>query len=258
MLTVFWVLGSMLLMLLIHFLLPLGYTTKGKFVVVVSSGLLALGGLAATTVVPVWQTLVILLLLSFLAAYFMDSRLGKVMNMSKEQFIEEEDIEHSDSPINLTNQTQKTSDIELIDLAELEITAPTSVIKIDENTIPDDSLDEDISFLEDRKINNATEEKFENDELEVSYLSDLESLLEEGTEEKVELPEEKVKSIDEDGWLDELAELTIDKNEDKIMTEESTLRDFELEELFAYKEVAAAKTSDKDESKPLKILELKK
>ena len=97
MLTVIWVLGSMLLMLLIHFLLPLGYTTKGKFIVVVTSGLLALGGLAATSAIPVWQTLLILLALSFFAAYIMDSRMAKSLYMTKEQFLEEVDFEDSDS-----------------------------------------------------------------------------------------------------------------------------------------------------------------
>jgi hypothetical protein len=258
MLTVIWVIGSMLLMLLIHFLLPLGYTTKGKFVVVISSGLLALGGLAAVSIIPLWQTLLILLVLSFFAAYIMDSRLGKLMYKTKVQFIEENDIPDSDSSFMLTKQSEATSDIELMDLSELEITASTSVMKQDEDTFSADSLDEDISFLQDREIESDSEEDLEAGELEVGYLSDIESLLEESTQEKVELHEEKVDSLDEEGWLDELAELTLIKDEEKNMNEESHLEDFELEELFADKEVAAARSTDNDSSKPLKVLELQK
>ena len=42
----------------------------------------------------------------------------------------------------------------------------------------------------------------------------------------------------------------------KTLSIESQLEDFELDELFADKEVAA--TSDNDESKPKKVLELQK
>jgi hypothetical protein len=258
MLTVIWVLGSMLLMLLIHFLLPLGYTTKGKFVVVISSGLLALGGLAAVSIIPLWQTVLILLVLSFFAAFIMDSRLGKVMYMTKEQFIEENEIPDSDSSFMLTKQSESTSDIELMDLSELEITASTSLSKQDEETFSAESLDEDISFLQEREIEIEPEEDLEGGELEVGYLSDIESLLEESTQEKVEVLEEKVDSLDEEGWLDELAELTLGIDEEKNKNEESHLEDFELEELFADKEVAAARSTDNDESKPMKVLELQK
>lgn len=258
MLTVIWVLGSMLLMLLMHFLLPLGYTTKGKFVVVVSSGLLALGGIAAVSIISLWQTLLILLVLSLFAAYIMDSRLGKVMYETKEHFIEENDIPDSDSSFILSKQPETSSDIELMDLSELEITASTSVIKQDEETFSAESLDEDISFLQDREIESEPEDYLENGELEVGYLSDIESLLEESTQEKVEVLEEKVVSHDEEGWLDELAELTLIKDEEKSINEESNLEDFELEELFADKEVAAARSTDNAESKPIKVLELQK
>jgi hypothetical protein len=257
MLTVIWVLGSMLMMLLIHFLLPLGYTTKGKFVVVVSSGLLALGGLAAVSIIPLWQTLLILLVLSFFAAFIMDSRLGKFMYKTKEQIIEENDIPDSDSSLKLIKQSAASSDIELMELSELEITVSTSVIKQDEDTFFAESLDEDISFLQDREIESEPED-LEDGELEVGYLSDIESLLEESTQEKVEVLKEKVDSLDEEGWLDELAELTLIKDEEKSINEESHLEDFELEELFADKEVAAARSTDNAESKPMKVLELQK
>jgi hypothetical protein len=258
MLTVIWVLGSMLLMLLLHFLLPLGYTTKGKLVVVISSGLLALGGLAAVSIIPLWQTLLILLILSFFAAFIMDSRLGKVMYKTKERFIEEYDIPDSDSSIILTKQPETSSDIELMDLSELEITAPTPVMKQDEDTFSVESLDEDISFLQDREIESEPQGDFEDGELEVDYLSDIESLLEESTQEKVPSQEEKADSLVEEGWLDELAELTLVNDEEKSKNEESHLEDFELEELFADKEVAAARSTDNHESKPMKVLELQK
>jgi hypothetical protein len=249
MLTVIWVLGSMLLMLLIHFLLPLGYTRKGKFIVVVTSGLLAIGGIAAVSSIPLWQTFLVLLALSFLSAYFMDSRLGKVMYTTKELFIEDIEFEDRDSSSILTKQTEET-----LNISELEITASSSsVIKQNEDSILPESLDEDISFLQDREIVSNTETNDEDVDLEVAYLSDIESLLE---EEEVDLQEEKLESLDEDGWLDELAELTVINDDEKSPNLETQLDDFELDELFADKEVAV--TSDKDGSKPKKVLELQK
>ncbi|SDM23691.1 hypothetical protein [Bacillus sp. OK048] len=255
MLTIIWVLGSMLLMLLIHFLLPLGYTTKGKFIVVVTSGLLALGGLAATSTIPVGQTLLILLALSFFAAYIMDSRMAKSLYLTKEKLLEKVDFEDSDSSFILSKQTEKTLDIELMD-SELEISAPFSILKTAENTISVESLDEDISFLQDRELDSKSKEVIEDTELEVGYLSDIESLLEDSIQQKVELQEEKVDSQDEVGWLDELAELTLVKDEERSPIIESELDDFELDELFADIDVAA--TTDNDESKTKKVLELQK
>jgi hypothetical protein len=256
MLTVIWVLGSMLLMLLIHFLLPLGYTKNGKLIVVVTSGLLAMGGLAAVSAFPVWQTFLVLFALSFFAAYIMDSRLGKVMYMTKEQFIEDIEFEDTESSSFITKQTGKTLDIELMDLSELEITASSSTSKIDEHTASADSLEEDISFLQERELESISEEVIDDGELEIGYLSDIESLLEDSTQEKVDLQEDKLESLDEGSWLDELAELTVIKDEEKSPIIESELDDFELDELFAIKEVAA--TTDKDDSKPKKVLELQK
>ena len=256
MLTVIWVFGSMLLILLIHFLLPLGYTKKGKIIVVILSGLLAMGGLAATSAFPLWQTFLVLLVLSFFAAYIVDSRLGKVMYLTKEQFIDEIDFEDSETSFNVSKQTEKPLDIELMDLSELEITASSSTSKRDENTASADSLEEDISFLQERDLEGNSGVLTEDEVLEVGYLSDIESLLEASSNEKVDLQDDKLESLDEDNWLDELAELTVIKEEEKSSIIEPELDDFELDELFALKEVAA--TTDKDDSKPKKVLELQK
>lgn len=255
MLTVIWVLGTMLLVLLIHFLLPLGYTTKGKYVLVVSSGLIALGGLAATTTIPLWQTFILLLVLSFFTSYIIDSRLGKVMYKEKEQLIVDDKMEDTDTSFLLNKQSEKSLDIELMDLSELEITTSSLVIKQDAAPIAAESLDEDISFLQDRKIESDSDDILVDEELEVAYLSDIEVLLEESSEKKFEFQEEKLDSVEEEGWLDELAELTIVK-EEKNAAEEHRLDDFELEELFTDKEVAAA--SEHDESKQKKVLQLQK
>jgi hypothetical protein len=257
MLTVIWVFGSMLLLLLIHFLLPLGYTKKGKIIVVILSGLLAMGGLAATSAFPLWQTFLVLLVLSFFASYIMDSRLGKVMYLTKEQFIDEIDFEDSETSFNVSKQTEKTLDIELMDLSELEITASSSTSKRDENTASADSLEEDISFLQERELESISEHVIDDGELEAGYLSDIESLLEDSSShEKIDLQDDKLESLDEDNWLDELAELTVIKDEEKSSIIEPDLDDFELVELFALKEVAAA--TDKDDSKLKKVLELQK
>lgn len=259
MLTVIWVLGSMLVMLLIHYLLPLGYTKKGKVIVVVTSGLLAMGGLGAVSTFPIWQTFLVLLALSFFAAYILDSRLRKVIYITKEPSSEGIDFEDNESSSTIAKKSEKTLDIELMDLSELEITSSSSLIdKKEENIISAESLDEDISFLQERELESISVEVIEDDELEVGYLSDIESLLEDSTQEEIDLQEDKLETLDEEGWLDELAELTVIKYEEKSTIKEPQFEDFELDELLINKEVAAAKATDNSERESKKVLELQK
>ncbi len=72
-----WAFGSVLFVMLIVYFLPLGFTKKGKVILVFTSFLLALGGLAATASFSFLQTVLILFVLILFVTYLMDQRLGK-------------------------------------------------------------------------------------------------------------------------------------------------------------------------------------
>src|SRR4051794_4734269 len=91
--TIIWAIGSMVVLLLIISFLPLGYTFKGKFFVVVASFILSLGGLAAVSTFPLWQTALLLLALIFFVAYFMNNRMGTLLFRENPVFAEVVDDE---------------------------------------------------------------------------------------------------------------------------------------------------------------------
>lgn len=313
MLTILWAFGSMLVLMLIISFLPLGYTKKGEIIIVLTGLLIALGGIAAVTSFPLWQTLLMILALSFFAAYFMDSRIGKTIYEVKAEIGAENEIDEFDSVFAMNSQIENTSDIELMDFSEVEI-SNTSINKIaqanDEDVLPlgQPSLANTVQLAEE----SDNEEIVDDSELEVSSLKDIDSLLEDGQIETLELEEtgwlnelEVLSVIDqaqapvndnnvraedecedlelfvvkeplsvnleeenrlekvESGWLDELAELSFidsvkDKDNDTNTIQEDEFDDFELEELFADKEVAVGHDKDKDEKEPLKELNLQK
>jgi hypothetical protein len=233
--TIIWAFGAMLLLLLIVSFLPLNFNLKGKFTVVLSAFVIALGGLVAVTLVPIWQTFLILIVLTFFTSYILDSRLGnglyKVL-ATEEDFIDDE----SDLPFS-NHKPEKKSEFDLLELDEIDAVIP-SAIKISASLSPsepemiqslDDSLE--IPFLQESKADTINNE--ETDELQISdgYLADIENLLLEETEDVIEPVE--------DDWLSELADLEALEAKENKNKEEDPLDDAELEILFAFKEAAA-------------------
>jgi hypothetical protein len=261
MVSIIWAFGSMLVMMLIISFLPLGITLKGKFIVVSAGFVLALGGLASVSTFPLWTTLVLLLVLSFFAAYMMDNRLGKFL-YSVELHPEEEMIETPKLPF---SQEQNNSDnLDFLDLTEID--SVPSFSKQEEKLDSEDNLspiqpeillnkpfysedeDDEISFLQEKNEDILfIEESKDNeaDELELGYLSEIESLLLEESE--------AVKETEEEGWLNELSDLPSEDNLEETNGDENL-----LEELYiASKEVAADKEITKEDT-PLKKLEFQK
>jgi hypothetical protein len=252
--TIIWAFGAMLLLLLIVSFLPLNFNLKGKFTVVMSAFAIALGGLAAVTLFPIWQTVLILLVLTLLTSYILDSRLG---NRLYKPLAAEEEFIDDDSELSFSNhKAEKKPEFDLLELDEIDAVIP-SAIKISANMSPsepesiqnlDDSLE--VSFLQVNDTDNIDDDH-ESDELQISdgYLSDIENLLLEESEEEVK-PKE-------DDWLSELADLEeIDSNENRDV-EENQLDDSELEILFAFKEAAAGNddTPEKGNSDKKVLLE---
>lgn len=245
--TVIWAFGSMVVFMLIFYFLPLGFTMKGKLIIGLAGFVLALGGNAAVVSFPIWLTFIILAVVSFFVAYMMNSRLASTVYQQEERFSYEEDYNtNTELPIN--KKSEKASDLDLLDLDELDVSGPTYTNLKVEASLPSseheviqakvniDAIDEEISFLDDRDSEDAIEIIDEVSEAETSYLSEIESLLLEDSKETI--------NSEEDSWLDELAELSqpeLEEDKDKSDYDNLIEDDFELEILAPEKEVAAGR-----------------
>jgi hypothetical protein len=236
--TIIWAFGAMLLLLLIVSFLPLNFNLKGKFTVVLSAFAIALGGLAAVNLFPLWQTLLILLILTFFASYILDSRLGN--GLYKTVTFEEELID-DDTELPFSNHKQeKKSEFYLLELDEIGADTP-SATKISTSLFPsepeaiqslDDSLE--VLFMQDSDTDKIDNEDTDGMNITDGYLANIENLLvEESEDEGVPV---------EDDWLSELADLEEMEAKEKENKEESQLDDAELEVLYAFKEAAAGDT----------------
>jgi hypothetical protein len=245
--TIIWAIGAMLLLLLTVSFLPLDFNLKGKFAVVLVAFVIALGGLASVNFVPLWQILLIVLVLTFFVAYMMESRLGNVLYKSflpEEELMEEMDIPFSN------RKMLKETELDLLDLEEMGLTAPISIsnsagqpsMEPESLQVLEDAFEEiDTSFLQDLDKENQVIEDKNDLEMVDGYLSEIENMLLEDSEEKDE--------IEEDSWLDELDNL------DDIVMEESKKEDSvqdqfhsddaDLELLIAFNEVAVGTNEGK-------------
>ncbi|WHZ01906.1 hypothetical protein QNH48_23450 [Neobacillus sp. YX16] len=214
---IIWAFSSMVLLLLIISVLPLGFTKKGKLLVVFLGFLLALGGIAASATFPLWQTFLFILALTFFAAYILNNRLSGFFYHTP-QLDEENDIEVSDIPFT-TIPVEKDSEIDILDLQDFETRIFPSQNREERIKIITDlsfnseignvsTNDEDIAFLQDRNISNDVEEEEIKTKIELDsgYLSEIESLLLEETVGILEPvhPEAKSENKVNDYFLNEL------------------------------------------------------
>lgn len=172
------------LMVIISFL-PLGFTKRGKFFIVLVSFVLALGGLAAISSFPLWETVILLVLLIFFTAYFMGKRGGTVIFKENPSFEERLPSQNTnpflDSKIDMIKMKESMELTEL-DLVEAPVINMADTIQPIVKPAMEKLIEnkEDILFLLERNsVSEAFEQKQEESENEIGYLSDIESLLEE-------------------------------------------------------------------------------
>lgn len=240
----FWALGSMFVLMLIISFLQLGLTFKGKFIIVLISFVLALGGVAAVASFPLWQTALMMGILSFIIAYFMDNRIGKLLYKANPVIGEPlENIEDRIETVKNVDLVQLNDELPSIldsSLVNLEKVTEIEVKQLEFNKEKEmagnlEILDEDISFLLERNPENDMAVQIKESEPESGYLSDIESLL--------ALEEEKTE--DADDVLEEISNLTSKDVQQKITAqlekEEEPIDDSLFDFLLATKEVASGK-----------------
>ncbi|WP_223591144.1 hypothetical protein [Neobacillus bataviensis] len=253
-----WAFGAMLVLMLIIAFLPIGFTLRGKIYLVLASFVLALGGLGAVTSFPLWQSALMIFLLVLITAYIMNSRLAAVFYSQEIDSIEDDYEDESPKSFDMVKQPENSTDLDMIDLGEINITAP-STEKLE--NIYEDSLElqpqmleendeladigvEEISFMDERPEIQLVETN-EDIEPEDGYLADIESLL---FEETIEPTTSKEYDLSE--------EIKEEKSEEKnILFDDEN----DLEELFfAMKETAASIEKEQEESQLKKTDQLQK
>ncbi|MFF2447729.1 hypothetical protein ACFVSW_11535 [Neobacillus sp. NPDC058068] len=239
--SIIWAFCSMLVLMLIISFLPLGFTIKGKFFVILTSFILALGGIAAIASFPLWETAIMLVLLIFFAAYFMDKRIGaqlyKVIPTFEGKLPGELDFHVTNSKIDMMedNDSIELTELNLIEAPMVDSIQPFVKPAIEQ--LSDNN--EDISFLLERNSENeVTEQKVMESDHEIGYLSDIESLL----DEEVSKMDDQKKS----NWLEEIDELPSLDDVEKLHVENvpgeiELLEDSPFDFLIAAKDAAVDK-----------------
>jgi hypothetical protein len=260
MISMIWAFSSMVVLLLIITFLPLGLTNKGKVFLVLTSFLLALGGLAAVVSFPLWKTALMLVVLIFFTAYFLDKKMGSFLYKASYDYKEERTKEIINPYINSKlakekedssyklNELDKASVLDIVN--ENFISAPQEYKQNLDNE--DKLLVEDISFLLERTEGNDEGVQIKGvEETETGYLSEIESLLNDGFDEsenhsKNELLRE----------LDDLLPLKKVREEDlkelSIFDDLETLMSSETDFFISEKEVAVGK-EDTEEKKKVSV-----
>ncbi|WP_284036114.1 hypothetical protein [Neobacillus sp. 114] len=206
------------LILIVSFI-PLGFTLRGKFIIILASFVFALAGIAAVSITPLWQTGLIILVLVFFAAYLFDQRMGKVMYqetaMLDERMLKEEPEKKISNGLNRALKEDSVLDEVSLKYRDGDIENKINLKKINHKS---EELDEEISFLLQRDIGEFSGQTGEINETlnhlsaiksqveidsknelqretneqspDISYLSEIESLLEMESEEQLKEPAE--------------------------------------------------------------------
>ncbi|AZU63511.1 hypothetical protein [Neobacillus mesonae] len=231
MVTFIWAFCSMVVLMLIFYFLRIGYSLKAKAILVSISFLLSLGGLTVVAIIPLWQTALLLLLLSISAAYFMNSRMGALFMQQKPAF-----EEVADKELDLQEQ-----------IDSLENRNSINLVKIDEQPLTPNLISGDMN-----RISNIIEDT-QGNELDI-IVEDISLISENETELEINDPAENT-SLQEnesitagkfatnamDELLDEIASVEIQKGTNITDKQEEPLDDSLFDFLLAEKEVAPHK-----------------
>lgn len=258
--SIIWAFGSMIILMLIIFVIPLGFTFKGKLLAVLASFLLGLGGLAAVSTFRLWETALMLVALIFFTAYIMNKRIGTLL-FKEVPLIEEEPTDEYffAASVSLSDLEKTSNPFDLKDITIVEDTLATVTDNKElltrnglEKKIADEKNlhDDDISFLLKRNLEDEVIEHFAEIEPEIGYLSDIESLLVEASAEQVDQLEEMNKST-----TIIPKKMDFDQN---IPFEDILIEDSTFDFLLAPKEVAVTNDEVLDEIGSIKKIRLQK
>jgi hypothetical protein len=197
--SILWAFGAMIITILIVYFIPIGLTKIGKIIVPITGFLLALGGLAAASSFPLWQTLLMLVVLILFVSYIFDQRLRNLLYMNSDDHVMDhsETIEQGfmETAVSHEQHNSETLPVQADILKKKEpVSIPPQMKQQAEAEPAYIEHDDDISFLLNRSITMEKEKSNKREEPihEVDYLSELEEILLDQREEK--LPTDKLEN----------------------------------------------------------------
>ena len=262
---------SLILLVPILIILPLGLKARGKFIVIAVSSLIAIIGLLANYTLLLWQSSFIVVLLAFLVAYILEKRFGsaifvhitpkKKVSLADNKTVIESRAELVETeqtlPEIIQNQTEENqNNVVTIEQEELKLEPYEEEIvfekddtrnkeKVEASNSGDFFMDEDVSFLMNRNTFAEDHHETNTDDhsihsLEMNYMEEIEKMLEtesdiDGWIEGKELKKQESKSIMENKAKDDNTEFEGSNQLDIQVSKNESIplleKDVELEEL---------------------------
>lgn len=270
--------ASLLLIPIIYFL-PLGINIKGKLIIIGTSFLLAELGLLANKIYPLWQTILMLLLITFLFTMFIEKRLrsssadGSDEYLDQDEYIEDNEKEEGidrdilHMKVNDVKLGQETIDSMIHD--EDNVKAGAEEAEQEETTSYEDTIEElnpveqlseskeafdSIEELESQLVEIQAEDAFEQED--EAHIDTIENEEDEANKEisNANLPDNTVDDNTDDQVeehvLDEIEiEGSISETETHLIQEESVLENRGLDDLVSDNNLTldVEKEEDKEE-----------
>lgn len=194
--SLFFAFGSMLVLMLAIYFLPIGITKKGKFVIIIVSFLLAILGIISTTSFVFWQTISLLIVLIFFISLYLYTRFNSFLFLTdnkviwkrrnstfKEHELNNDNLDREvffDSFKITRNEMAASKHVEEFENTIIPLVYEQSEIESNEPQPMEDLtefIEDDISFLLKRSVESMEEKNIEVVEDEIGYLSEIESLL---------------------------------------------------------------------------------
>ena len=253
---------SLILVIPIMYLLPLGLSNRGKFIIIGIGFLISVIGIMSRSLFPIWQSALIMLLFLIIATYVIMKKWTSILFISAEES-SDEIYEYVDEPKNNERKSKQPEEAAfLIQPEEEDLIVETPDLKVeeelpkqDEMNIPEqtmarndlDSIDIDLDLLE--KVDSLEE----IDEIEVVSVD-------ERNEGNVEPSQIKEPAVTEISYLAEIEKL-LEEEDSSVMAEakDSKMEDVIEEITFPIVEdveVAASQEKDSQVNLPMDELEL--
>jgi hypothetical protein len=226
--------GSLLVVGIVTYFIPMGISKMGKVVIVLAGFIFALGGLAATTFFSFVQILGILLVLIITGTYILNRFLGKYLFQDNDSADEQENIDEVDS-LDYSSAKEIAFDYEKLEPRELEILPKTFNGK-------QEPLEEEVSELIDDKQISGNKEEIEfigasqteeilvvTDELSETSDEEISFLLNRKIESEVQTEyEEHQQGFSQNSYLTEIEELLKGYADDREITGSKREADVEI------------------------------
>ncbi|QOR65707.1 hypothetical protein IM538_18130 [Cytobacillus suaedae] len=195
---------ALILLIPLLYFLPLGFKKQGKLLIIGISLLLALLGLLANTVLNLWQTSLLLLVLALAATYLIEKRLSTFIFVDKGTTQLDEEVKAPTEHV-VPSETEEIVNAE-VEVENERVMAPTEALLFNKSIIDhqEDSLTHELDELD-------------------SFSNDPKTGIDEDTSGQV-----SDKELDEE-WIDEKIHLDDIKDQSLVHNEETTIDTQEVE-----------------------------